>query len=289
MTQPSNPATDRQRIADERRHREAALDETIEASFPASDPPSTDPNPNAPVAAELAPRPSAGDAIPPNCQVIEVHVAELNQLFNAIDPAPFRQRDLDPNAEEFIVGWAREVPADASLALVVHLDRPAGLPEEPAILKDAIREFFADRAQAARRRLRQLFQRGRTSLIIGIAFLTVSLLLSDLLARLFGNQHVGEILRESLVIGGWVAMWRPMEVFLYDWWPIRADARLADRLSAMPVRISYRTDADSDAWRSDWPAAPAPLKSLGAAERRTRSSHGLAPDPVAAGKREDDT
>jgi len=60
-------------------------------------------------------RQSAGDSIPPNCQVIEVHVAELNQLFNAIDPAPFRERDLDPDAEEFIVGWAREVPADASL------------------------------------------------------------------------------------------------------------------------------------------------------------------------------
>ena len=52
----------------------------------------------------VQPRHSAGDPIPPNCQLIEVHVAELNQLFNAIDPAPFRQRDLDPDAEEFIVG-----------------------------------------------------------------------------------------------------------------------------------------------------------------------------------------
>jgi hypothetical protein len=33
--------------SEERRIREAALDETIEASFPASDPPSTDPNPDA--------------------------------------------------------------------------------------------------------------------------------------------------------------------------------------------------------------------------------------------------
>jgi hypothetical protein len=31
---------------EEQRNREAALDETIEASFPASDPPSTDPNPD---------------------------------------------------------------------------------------------------------------------------------------------------------------------------------------------------------------------------------------------------
>jgi len=62
-------------------------------------------------------------------------------------------------------------------------------------------------------------------------------------------------LRESLLIGGWVAMWRPLEVFLYDWWPIRLEARLYDRLSAMPVRIVYRDDTKPDAWRSDWPAA----------------------------------
>jgi len=222
--------------------------------------------------APAQPRDSAGDPIPANCQVIEVHVAELNQLFNAIDPAPFRQRDLDPDAEDFIVGWAREVPADAPLALVVHLDRPAGLPEEPAILRDAIREFFGQRAEASRRRLRQLFRRGRTSLVIGIAFLAVSLLLGDIVARLLGERRVGAILRESFVIGGWVAMWRPMEVFLYDWWPIRADARLADRLRAMPVRISYKTEANSDAWRSDWPAAPSRAKPLATVERRSRAT-----------------
>jgi hypothetical protein len=35
---------------EERKIREAALDDTIEASFPASDPPSTDPNPDDDVA-----------------------------------------------------------------------------------------------------------------------------------------------------------------------------------------------------------------------------------------------
>lgn len=39
---------------------------------------------------------------------------------------------------------------------------------------------------------------------------------------------------------GWVAMWRPLEVFLYQWWPIRADIRLFERLGRMPVRIEYR-------------------------------------------------
>ena len=69
---------------------------------------------------------SAGDPIPPKCAVIEVHVGELKQLFNSIDPSPFRNKDLDPGAEEFIVGWAKDLPSDGALALVVDLDRPAG-------------------------------------------------------------------------------------------------------------------------------------------------------------------
>ena len=198
---------------------------------------------------------AAGDQIPADCRPIEVRVSELKQLFNDMDPAPFRQRDLDPNAEEFIVEWAREIPSSDSLALIVHLDRPAGLPEEAAMLREAVHAFFTQRALATRRRLRQLFRVGRTSLAIGVSFLAVSVLAGDLVAQMLGEHRIGEIIRESVLIGGWVAMWRPLEVFLYDWWPIRAEARLADRLAAMPVRLSYRTDASRDAWRSDWPAA----------------------------------
>ena len=187
----------------------------------------------------IAEQQAAGDPIPSNCAVIEVHVAELKQLFNAIDPSPFREKDLDANAEEFIVSWARELPGDANLGLLVYLDRPAGLAEEPAILRDAIRKFFGQRSEAERRRLRQLFRVGRTSLLIGVTFLGVSILLGDFIASALREQRVGALLREGLLIGGWVAMWRPMEIFLYDWWPIRSEARLFDRLSAMPVRIAY--------------------------------------------------
>src|SRR3954452_17203230 len=114
---------------------------------------------------------SSGDPIPPNCVRIEVHVAELKQLFNAMDPSPFRERDLDLNAEEFIVGWGREAPRDAPLALVVQLDRAAGPPGEPAALREAVGEYFSHRATVTRQRLRQLLRRGRISLLIGIVTL----------------------------------------------------------------------------------------------------------------------
>jgi hypothetical protein len=206
------------------------------------------------------PRATAGDDVPPRCRVIEVRVAELRQLFNAIDPSPFLERDLDPKAEEFIVGWSRDLPGSAPLALVVHLERAAGPPEEATALRDAVHEFFRQRAIGARRQLRELFRRGRISLAIALLFLAASIAASDALALSFADAHVTSVLREGLLIVGWVAMWRPLEVFLYDWWPIRAEARLHDGLGAMPVRIEYHDATDGDAWRYDWPANRQPAR-----------------------------
>jgi hypothetical protein len=209
---------------------------------------------------------SAGETLPVDCQVIEIRIAELRQLFNAIDPSPFRQRDLDPRAEEFIVDWATDLPSDKPWALVVHLERPAGRADEAVALRDAIHEYFGQQVLASKRKLRELFRRGRISLVIALAFLTATIVIGDALADYFGETHLGDIVREGFLIGGWVAMWRPLEVFLYDWWPIRAEGRLLHRLSTMPVRIEYQGTAPLDAWRSDWPEVPA-------AERRVPSAN----------------
>src|SRR5258708_10283346 len=109
---------------------------------------------------------SGGDPIPPKCSVIEVHVGELKQLFNAIDPSPFRDKDLDPKAEEFIVAWAKELPRDAQLALIVDLDREAGLPDEAAVRRDPLPPFFIQPAQAYLPPLPQFLQPRRTTLQI---------------------------------------------------------------------------------------------------------------------------
>ena len=83
-----------------------------------------------------------------------------------------------------------------------------------------------------------MFRRGRISLVIALAFLTASIAIGDAVASYVSEARLGGVIREGFLIGGWVAMWRPLEIFLYDWWPIRADAQLFDRLAAMPVRVA---------------------------------------------------
>jgi len=181
--------------------------------------------------------------LPPGCALIEVHVGDLKQIFHSLDPTPFRERDLDPKAEEFIAGWAREIPPDKPLGLLIHVDKEDATAEQIAIVREAVRDYFAARASMTRQQLRLLFRRGRTSLIIGLVFLAASILAGNVIEDMLEQTRIADVARESLLIGGWVAMWRPLEVFLYDWWPIRAEARLFDRLSAMIVRVVPSSEA----------------------------------------------
>jgi len=137
---------------------------------------------------------------------------------------------------EFIVGWARELPRHRPLHRVLHLERPLQDGRDSAAVVDAIHHYFTYRATITRLELRQLFKQGRTSLLIGTAFLAVCLLLG----RLIAPNDLGaarSIAREGLTIGGWVAMWRPMEIYLYDWWPLRRRGALQRRLGRMKIDL----------------------------------------------------
>lgn len=168
-------------------------------------------------------------------KIIEIDLQDLRQLFNSMDPTPFPVKDLDQDAEEFLVSWAREFPDSTELKLIVHLHEcPAGAAPD-RIVQDAIHHYFSYRADIAQREFRQLLRRGRTSLLVGLAFLASCLFLSGLLNHVPGALAL--VGKEGLLIGGWVAMWRPLEILLYDWWPLRRSRRILDKLATMDIVV----------------------------------------------------
>ena len=167
---------------------------------------------------------------------IELNLRDVNQLFNTMDPSPFNERDLDHDAEEFIVSWARELPLADPVVLVVQL---AALPQDrdaQAMIQEAIHHYFSYRVELSRLEFRHLMQDGRKSLLIGVVFLAACLSLSNILMGV-GTSSFSTIARESLTIAGWVAMWRPMEIYLYEWWPLLRRKRILKKLSRMPVEV----------------------------------------------------
>ena len=177
----------------------------------------------------------------PETAAIAIHVRTFNQLFNSFDPSPFYEKDLDDAAEEHIVGWAREMPPDAPIEIAVHLPAEEAQRARAADLAGALSHYFEYRAQQLEREQRELFRIGRSALAIGIAVLVFCLTASQMLAPFIPNPTLARIVEESLIIVGWVANWRPIEIYLYDWWPIRRNIHLYRRIAAAPVTIIVQT------------------------------------------------
>jgi hypothetical protein len=168
---------------------------------------------------------------------IEVRLSSIDQLFDTLDPSPFREKDLDKDVEEFIVSWARELHKDLPFTIVVHLPEKQLTRQEAKEIGPAITRFFGYSAQQIGLELRELLRVGRRSLGIGIAVLVVSIVASQMVAHNLEPRPLGKVLEESLIIFAWVANWRPTEIFLYDWWPIARRRRLYQRLAAAKIEL----------------------------------------------------
>jgi len=72
---------------------------------------------------------------------IAINLGKLQQLFNSFDPSPFHDRDLDHDAEEYIVGWAEEIALHRPLKLVIHLPQDQWTGADQTVLEHAIHKF----------------------------------------------------------------------------------------------------------------------------------------------------
>jgi hypothetical protein len=166
---------------------------------------------------------------------IALRLQGVDRLFHTLDPAPFREGDLAAEAEDYIIAWAGDLPADRPLTILVRL--PAAELDKPLAraVPEAVPGHFARRALAETRAIRDLFHSGRIALAIGLAILAACLLLVWQTEKVLPESTAMHVVREGLTIVGWVALWRPAEIFLYDWLPLARRRRLYRRLAAARV------------------------------------------------------
>jgi hypothetical protein len=181
---------------------------------------------------------------------IEIKLHDINQLFNTLDASPFHEQDLDADAEEFIVSWAREFPLQDELILSIHLSQDVPGQRSDALIEQAVQHYFSYRASISQLEFRRLMRDGRLSLFIGLVFLSVCLTLAGLL-RGTGQQTIRAVADEGLTIAGWVAMWRPLEIYLYNWWPVRRRWKILQKMGRMKVEVQHQTRSAASAPKCD--------------------------------------
>ncbi|MEQ8763061.1 MAG: hypothetical protein RL885_03985 [Planctomycetota bacterium] len=171
--------------------------------------------------------------------LIEIDLDRVDEIFNSFDPAPFLRKDLDDDAERYLIGAFQELPLKTPVKLVVYLPESQLHTHEARTLPDAVHNYFDYQSKVAQGQLRQLFRQGRLSLVIGLAFLFVCLTLRNAILAL-GESSATEIASEGLLICGWVAMWRPLDIVLYEWWPVSRRMRALRKIARAPIELQLQ-------------------------------------------------
>lgn len=132
----------------------------------------------------------------------------------------------------------QKVPKGERLQLEIRVPADQAEPQAQAQLREALSAHLAARIASEAENLHFLRRETAQSLRVGGLFLVVCLILSAIVDQLtILPTFVQTLLRESLVIAGWVGLWHPLDLILYAWWPNRYRISLLQHLQSAQVHI----------------------------------------------------
>ncbi|MGV8171062.1 MAG: hypothetical protein ACP5OA_00025 [Candidatus Woesearchaeota archaeon] len=173
-----------------------------------------------------------------NIHLIEIKIKNINQLFNSLDPSPFLEKDLDDDAFEYIVSSVSEHPLKTKQRIILYLPKTNRKKVSEVEIRRSIHNYFEYKMILAERGIKLKIKEGQFSFLIGIVFLVACTLFSEYVS-LHAHSLGMKIMAEGLLIGGWVAMWKPISDLLYEWWPIWKEKKIFRKISEMEIEFRY--------------------------------------------------
>jgi len=169
---------------------------------------------------------------------VNVHVRELAQLFNSLDPSPFWDRDLDGRAAQFIEDEFRDRQSAGAWHLHIHVQEGLAGAED---LQTAVETYYSRQANSARLALHEYLGMGQLALVAGVGIFFLSMGVRAALESALGG--LAAMLDQGLIILAWLALWRPAETLIYGWVPYYRSRRLFERLAGIRVSVRHSTSA----------------------------------------------
>ena len=171
---------------------------------------------------------------------VRIEIGEVAELFAAPPYDPLSGRFERLSGVERVLGQleASRTAKPQTLEILVAANWPVKVGASD--IEKALRGFCDTEIEAARSSIRLTRRHGRQALWVGLPALGLCLGASGVASTLLGSGGIGNLLSNSFVIAGWVAMWRPAELLLYEWWPHHHRIRLLEQLSRLQVRLVRR-------------------------------------------------
>jgi hypothetical protein len=165
---------------------------------------------------------------------IKLQLLNIDELLRS-PGSLYRKRTLKADAEEFIVEEAEAISRKAAINIKVHLAFSEIKYKDD--IAPAIHRHFCYRREQSQKKYKRILQYGWRILFIALGLLAVIFSLTEIAIRFMPDNRIVLFIRESFIIFGWVALWRPLDLLLYDWYPVKTDINLYYRLEHSNVQV----------------------------------------------------
>jgi len=156
-------------------------------------------------------------------------------LYNEWDFSPQKKRDMDEDLFKYIISCSSEIPMKMKIIIRMHLPATIKSDDKEKFAKLGIERYFNYCLE------RNTFQRRkayRNMLSYGIAGL-VFLIMGSYLPQIMQDFSFQEIIREGLVIGGWVLFWESFSIIFFEDAFFRETRRHLRRLIHSSLEFHY--------------------------------------------------
>jgi hypothetical protein len=179
--------------------------------------------------------------VTPRDQALDVRLelSDPRELFSASPPDPLAGRPYGESGVDRILNQLRPRPGRRVRATIV-LPEAARAPDLEARCRAALENFCSTRIAHIHNDRRSLWHEGRATLTRGLLFLAICMLGSRLVGEpVYLHPVIARFLDEGFVIAGWVALWWPLDVLLYQRWPLARERRMYESLQSMELAFEF--------------------------------------------------
>ncbi len=156
---------------------------------------------------------------------VDIRLGGIEQFFDGRDPAPFRERDLDPDLADYLRDAGDDLYRERHFRVIFWLERAC----QPGEIEEAFRAHFEYERERIMREGKLRRRTGQIALVVAMALITALLSMSQVIENAMPGSF-GAAVKQGLEIASWVALWRPAEILLFDWIPERHARQVVNKL-----------------------------------------------------------
>jgi hypothetical protein len=166
---------------------------------------------------------------------INIDIKSIDDLLKNDGCVASIEESLSKSIEEYLFKVIKCYPLNQKIKLLIVIKESHTTFDEKSISK-IVHSHFCYKVRETEIYLKEQFRQWGINFLIGILFLILCLILGGILDKF---THIGmiKIIKESLLIIGWVALWEPVSFILFGWRVINRDKNYYRKLCKISIEV----------------------------------------------------